>query len=102
MACPISSPRSVSVRRDPSLHVGRVLLPAATSVAAGRMRQLALAHPALTTVVVVGTGNRYWLDVLVAVGLLVLAALPRPALVPAAATARVGIGPVSGKPVMTS
>ncbi|MBF6543932.1 phosphatase PAP2 family protein [Nocardia brasiliensis] len=88
----------------PSLHVGWALLLAVAIVAAARTpwRWLALAHPAITTVVVVGTGNHYWLDILVAVGLLALAALLHPKFVPAAATAWGSMGPAPRKPVMTS
>ena len=69
----------------PSLHVGWALAVALALVAVttGRWRWLWLAHPLVTTVVVVGTGNHYWLDGVVAVALLgvILAALPRPATV---------------------
>ncbi|MFI2712331.1 phosphatase PAP2 family protein [Micromonospora sp. NPDC018662] len=67
----------------PSLHVGWALAVAVALVAvtAGRWRWLWLAHPLVTMIVVVGTGNHYWLDGFVAVVLLglILAALPRPA-----------------------
>ncbi|MFI7428138.1 phosphatase PAP2 family protein [Micromonospora sp. NPDC049836] len=66
----------------PSLHVGWALAVAVALVAvtAGRLRWLWLAHPLLTLLVVVGTGNHYWLDGIVAVALLglILAVLPRP------------------------
>ncbi|QGL51260.1 inositol phosphorylceramide synthase [Micromonospora terminaliae] len=66
----------------PSLHVGWALAVAVALVAvtAGRWRWLWLAHPVLTLFVVVGTGNHYWLDGLVAVVLLglIVAVLPRP------------------------
>ncbi|WP_245560047.1 phosphatase PAP2 family protein [Nocardia asiatica] len=73
----------------PSLHVGWALLLGVAVVAATRSpwRWLALAHPALTTLVVVSTANHYWLDAIVAVGLLSLAAALHPVVVPAAATA---------------
>ncbi|WP_245721230.1 phosphatase PAP2 family protein [Nocardia pseudovaccinii] len=87
----------------PSLHVGWALLLAFAVVAATRSswRWLALAHPVLTTVVVVGTGNHYWLDAIVAVVLLGLAALLHPLVVPAAATAWGAMGPVGPQPVPT-
>ncbi|MFX0575614.1 phosphatase PAP2 family protein [Nocardia nepalensis] len=80
----------------PSLHVGWALLLAFAVVAAtrGAWRWLALAHPVLTTVVVVGTGNHYWLDAVVAVVLLGLASLLHPLVVPASATAWGAMGPV--------
>ncbi|MFR9778608.1 phosphatase PAP2 family protein [Micromonospora sp. MS34] len=66
----------------PSLHVGWALAVAVALVAvtAGRLRWLWLAHPIVTLLVVVATGNHYWLDGVVAVALLVpiLAVLPRP------------------------
>ncbi|WP_431966492.1 phosphatase PAP2 family protein [Nocardia sp. bgisy134] len=72
----------------PSLHVGWALLLAVAVVAATRTswRWLALAHPTLTTVIVIGTGNHYWLDAIVAVLLLAGAAVLHRLLVPAAAT----------------
>ncbi|WP_433525155.1 phosphatase PAP2 family protein [Nocardia pseudovaccinii] len=87
----------------PSLHVGWALLLAFAVVAATRSswRWLALAHPVLTTVVVVGTGNHYWLDAIVAVVLLGLAALLHPLVVPATATAWGAMGPVGAQPVPT-
>ncbi|MEU0499973.1 phosphatase PAP2 family protein [Nocardia sp. NPDC005998] len=80
----------------PSLHVGWALLLAFAVVAAtrGSWRWLALAHPVLTTVVVVGTGNHYWLDAIIAVVLLGLASLLHPLIVPASATAWGAMGPV--------
>ncbi|MET7773260.1 phosphatase PAP2 family protein [Nocardia sp. NPDC005366] len=73
----------------PSLHVGWALLLAFAMVAAtrGRWRWLLLAHPVLTLLVVVGTGNHYWLDAIVAITLLGLAALLHPVVVPPSATA---------------
>ncbi|WP_174530404.1 phosphatase PAP2 family protein, partial [Micromonospora maritima] len=71
----------------PSLHVGWSLAVALALVAvtAGRWRWLWLAHPLITAFVVVGTGNHYWLDAVVAVALLglILAVLPGPAATPA-------------------
>jgi hypothetical protein len=56
----------------PSLHVGWAALIAIAVVVAARgpWRWLALAHPVLTVLVVVVTANHYWLDGLVALGLL--------------------------------
>lgn len=83
----------------PSLHVGWALLLAFAVVAAthGRWRWLLLAHPVLTLLVVVGTGNHYWLDAVVAITLLGLAALLHPVLVPASATAWGRMGAVQPK-----
>jgi hypothetical protein len=65
----------------PSLHVGWALAVAVALVAvtAGRLRWLWLAHPLVTLLVVVATGNHYWLDGVVAAVLLalILAVLPR-------------------------
>ncbi|MEU4793758.1 phosphatase PAP2 family protein [Micromonospora tulbaghiae] len=67
----------------PSLHVGWALAIALAlmAVTAGRLRWLWLLHPLVTALVVVVTGNHYWLDGVVAVALLmaILAVLPRPA-----------------------
>ena len=72
----------------PSLHVGWALAVAIALIAAtrGRRRWLWLAHPLVTLLVVVATGNHYWLDALVAAALLgaVLLILPRPDTRPAA------------------
>ena len=74
----------------PSLHVGWALAVAVAMIAAtrSRWRWLWLAHPALTLLVVVVTGNHYWLDaiaaaVLVALVLTVVTPLSRPAVQPA-------------------
>ncbi|GAA0570930.1 hypothetical protein GCM10010172_64210 [Paractinoplanes ferrugineus] len=58
----------------PSLHVGWALAVAIALVAAtrSRLRWLWLAHPITTLLVVVVTGNHYWLDAIAAVGLLSL------------------------------
>jgi PAP2 superfamily len=60
----------------PSLHAAWALIIAFVLVVSlrGRWRWLALLHPLVTTLVIVGTGNHYWLDVLAA-GALVLIAL---------------------------
>jgi hypothetical protein len=77
----------------PSLHVGWALAVAIALIGAtgGRGRWLWLAHPAATLLVVVVTGNHYWLDAIVAAALLgvvlvcqsswrpvVVLAMPRP------------------------
>ena len=56
----------------PSLHVGWALAVAIALVGAtrGRWRWLWLAHPVVTLLVVVVTGNHYWLDAIVATALL--------------------------------
>ena len=64
----------------PSLHVGWALAVAVTLVAVtrGPWRWAWLLHPALTMLVVVVTGNHYWLDGLVAAALLGLVVLVSP------------------------
>lgn len=59
----------------PSLHVGWALVVAIALIAAttSRYRGLWLLHPAITLLVVVVTGNHYWLDALAAAALLVVA-----------------------------
>ncbi|GIE98509.1 phosphatase PAP2 family protein [Paractinoplanes rishiriensis] len=56
----------------PSLHVGWALAIAVAlvGVTRGRRRWLWLLHPALTLLVVVVTGNHYWLDAIVVAALL--------------------------------
>jgi hypothetical protein len=56
----------------PSLHVGWAVAVAAALFAAtgSRLRWLWLAHPVITLLVVVVTGNHYWLDAIVAIALL--------------------------------
>ncbi|WP_084477694.1 phosphatase PAP2 family protein [Nocardia jejuensis] len=65
----------------PSLHVGWAMLLAVALIAATRApwRWLLLAHPAITLLVVIGTGNHYWLDAMAATTLLSVAALLHPA-----------------------
>jgi hypothetical protein len=60
----------------PSLHVGWALALAIALILAtrGRYRWLWLAHPTITLLVVVVTGNHYWLDAVVATALLGLVA----------------------------
>ncbi|WP_328405455.1 phosphatase PAP2 family protein [Nocardia sp. NBC_00403] len=87
----------------PSLHVGWALLLAFAVVAATRTswRWLALAHPVITTLVVVGTGNHYWLDAIVAITLLAAAAAIHPLVVPESATAWGVMGPVESTVAIT-
>ncbi|MFI7542115.1 phosphatase PAP2 family protein [Actinoplanes sp. NPDC049599] len=81
----------------PSLHVGWALALAVTllAVTRGRWRWAWLLHPALTLLVVVVTGNHYWVDGLVAAALygLVLLACPWPGPQP---------HPSFGRPVTTT
>jgi hypothetical protein len=59
----------------PSLHFGWALMVAIGLIAAtrSRLRWLWLLHPLATLLVIVGTANHYWLDVIVATALLGLA-----------------------------
>ncbi len=59
----------------PSVHVGWALLIAfvVIRVSTSRWRWLVLLHPVVTTVVVVATGNHFWLDGIVAAGILAVA-----------------------------
>ena len=61
----------------PSLHVGWAVLVgvAAVLISSSRWRWLVLAHPVVTLVVVAATANHWWLDGVVAVVILALAAL---------------------------
>ena len=56
----------------PSLHIGWAVMVAIGIIATTRTRWrwLAVLHPAVTTVVVIGTANHFWLDGMVALGLL--------------------------------
>ena len=56
----------------PSLHIGWAIMVAVGIIATTktRWRWLAIAHPVVTTVVVIGTANHFWLDGMVASGLL--------------------------------
>lgn len=58
----------------PSLHVGWAVVVALAVIVAtrSRWRWAAVAHPVVTLIVVVATGNHYWLDAIVAIGLLAL------------------------------
>ncbi|MDT3444566.1 phosphatase PAP2 family protein [Pseudofrankia sp. BMG5.37] len=60
----------------PSMHVGWAILEAwgVLTILRSRARWVALAHPVVTTLVVVLTGNHYWLDGIVG-GLLVASAV---------------------------
>jgi hypothetical protein len=66
----------------PSLHFGWALMLAAGLIVAtrSRWRWLWLLHPLATLLVIVGTANHYWMDVIVATALLgvALAAVPLP------------------------
>ena len=64
----------------PSLHVGWALIVAVTLIAVtrGPWRWAWLAHPALTLLVVVVTGNHYWMDGIVAAALLAVVLLVCP------------------------
>jgi hypothetical protein len=59
----------------PSVHVGWALLIgwAVLRVSSGRYRWWVLAHPVLTVLVVIATANHFWLDGIVAAGLLAAA-----------------------------
>ena len=74
----------------PSLHVGWALLIAVVVVRTARTpwRWGIVAHPVLTTLVVVVTANHYWIDAIVAALLLglVLLITPRPDVVPPSMT----------------
>ncbi len=67
----------------PSLHVGWAVVVALAlmSTTAGWKRWLWLAHPAITLMVVVVTGNHYWVDAIAVLGLLAVvgALVPSPA-----------------------
>jgi PAP2 superfamily protein len=56
----------------PSLHIGWAIVVAIGIIASTktRWRWLAIAHPVATTLVVIGTANHFWLDGMVAAGLL--------------------------------
>jgi hypothetical protein len=65
----------------PSLHVGWAIVVgiALTVVTGHRWRALWMAHPLITVLVVVATGNHYWLDAAAAAGLILLIARLTPA-----------------------
>ena len=61
----------------PSMHVGWSVWSAwaiGSVVRSPRLRALAWAYPAVTTVVIIATANHWWLDAVVGAGLVVLAA----------------------------
>ena len=64
----------------PSLHVGWALAVAVTLIAVtrGPWRWAWLLHPTLTLLVVLVTGNHYWLDGIIAAGLFALVVLVNP------------------------
>jgi len=72
-----TSPQHDSVANQfaamPSLHFGWAVLVAVgiIRVARTRWRWLWIAHPIITLLVIVGTGNHYWLDAAVAAGLII-------------------------------
>ncbi|WP_433119464.1 phosphatase PAP2 family protein [Micromonospora sp. CA-246542] len=70
----------------PSLHVGWALAVAVALVAVtrGRLRWLWLTHPLVTMLVVVATGNHYWLDAVVAAAMLGVVHLALPVSAPPA------------------
>ena len=74
---PLGAGISDQVSAMPSLHVGWACLIAAAviHVGRGRWRWLILLHPALTLLAVVVTANHFWLDGIVAAGLLGLSVL---------------------------
>jgi hypothetical protein len=58
----------------PSLHFGWAVMVAIGIARVGRtrLRWLWVAHPVITLLVIVGTGNHYWMDAAVAAGLILL------------------------------
>lgn len=87
----------------PSVHVGWAVLIAVVTIRAGRSRWrlLVLPHPVATIVVVVVTANHFWLDGVVAVGLLAGALLVAPAGAARAAPNPVASIPTHGVPLGT-
>lgn len=85
----------------PSLHVGWAVVVALAlmTTTAGWKRWLWIAHPVLTLIVVVVTGNHYWVDAIAVLGLIVIvgALVPRPGVVTVPAQ-RVAPAPVSRTP----
>ena len=72
---PIGTGIAAQLSAMPSVHVAWAVLVGigAVMVSSSRARWLVLAHPLLTMVVVVATGNHYWLDGIVAVAILAMA-----------------------------
>jgi hypothetical protein len=72
------SPQADSVANQfaamPSLHFGWAVMVAIGIVRVGRspLRWLWVAHPVITLLVIVGTGNHYWMDAAVAGGVIIL------------------------------
>jgi PAP2 superfamily len=77
---PLGSPGPAQLAAVPSLHVGWAVLIgwSVVTVSSHPWRWWALAHPLLTTVVVVVTANHWWLDGIVAIGLLVAIRIAMP------------------------
>lgn len=73
----VGTPGPDQLSAMPSVHVGWAVLIAfvVITVSSSRWRWLILAHPVATTVVVVATANHFWLDGIVAAGILVVALL---------------------------
>lgn len=88
----------------PSVHVGWAVLVAmaALRVTRSHWRWLAVAHAAVTVVVVVVTGNHFWLDGIVAVGLLALCWLAVGAVAGIANAARAQEPATTAEPVCTA
>jgi PAP2 superfamily len=80
----------------PSVHVGWAVLIAVTAVTVSRSRWrwLVLLHPALTVFVVVATGNHFWLDGIVATGVLAVVMIGQRLGRAARAARRPPVGPV--------
>ena len=80
----------------PSLHFGWALI---VAIGLGRLtcrgRRLWMAHPIVTLLAIVVTGNHYWIDAAVA-GVLVVAAVGWWPVDPWVAPSSVGVGPRSG------
>jgi hypothetical protein len=76
----------------PSLHFGWAVMVAIGIVRVSRspLRWLWVAHPVVTLLVIVGTGNHYWMDAAVAGGLIILSER----VVRAWSTAGLRVGPV--------
>jgi PAP2 superfamily len=88
---PFGSGMADQLSAMPSVHVGWALLIAVVviRVSTSRWRWLILAHPVVTTFVVVATANHFWLDGIVAAGILALA-------LPAASVAESWLAPRRG------
>jgi hypothetical protein len=84
----------------PSLHVGWALLLSVVVIRTTKLRWrwLTLAHPAITTLVVVVTANHYWLDAVVAAVLLAVTLAITPGPKQPSPTSEDGLGAVSAVP----